>query len=86
MSTRCPNCEAPLTRETATATGGWDTSPGGDEFWDVLHECPDCHSWSMVTHVDRYAGPPEVKVRGPLSRQELEEQRVRLAESRISSE
>jgi hypothetical protein len=79
MTTFCPSCHQPLTRDTAQASGGWDTSPGGDEFWDVLHLCGNCNAWSMVTHCERYAGPPEIKVRGPLSEKEVNEQRERMA-------
>jgi hypothetical protein len=78
MTTLCPGCNKPLTTETAQLSGGWDTSPYGDEFSDVLHLCAACGAWSMVTHCERYVGPPETTVRGPLSAEEVQEQRERI--------
>jgi hypothetical protein len=78
MTTLCPRCNEPLTGETAQLSGGSDRSPGGDEFSDVLHLCSNCDAWLMVTHCERYAGPPETKVCGPLSEKELNEQRERI--------
>jgi hypothetical protein len=74
----CPGCQSPLTPTTVQALGGWDRSPTGDEFSDELHICSECNAWSMVTYVDRFAGPVEVKVTGPLSEEEVQQQRQRL--------
>jgi hypothetical protein len=77
MRSGCPGCGAGLTSSSLQAQG-WERSPYGDEFSDELHRCPDCGAWSLVSVVDRFCGPDEVKVSGPLSEQEAEEQRQRL--------
>jgi hypothetical protein len=59
--------------------GGFDRSPGGDEYFDEIHHCPNCDTWWLVTFVDRYAGPDEIKIRGPLSDDAIKEQRERMS-------
>jgi len=59
---------------TLHATGA-DRSPGGDEYSDELHRCAACGAWAVVTIVDRFSGPVERKVYGPLSDEEAVERR-----------
>ncbi|MEX0709395.1 MAG: hypothetical protein WD078_15675 [Woeseia sp.] len=75
----CPACDIQLTDESRRARGGWDRSPGGDEFGDEIHCCAQCGAWSIVTFVDRFAGPDEIKVTGPLTTEEVEQLRQRLS-------
>jgi hypothetical protein len=51
----------------------------GDEYYDEIHCCSQCSTWSMVSFIDRFAGPDEVKVTGPLTSEEMEQQRQRLS-------
>ena len=79
-SATCAGCQAELTRSTLEAHGGWSRSPGGDEYYDEIHCCSQCGVWSMVTYIDRFAGADEIKVTGPLTIEEVEQQRQRIAE------
>lgn len=73
-SSRCPACEAPL-GETTLHARGEDRSPWGDEYSDELHRCAACGAWSVVTFVDRFCGPEERKIVGPMSDEEAAERR-----------
>lgn len=75
----CGSCQTPLTDQTLQARGGWDRSPGGDEYFDEIHRCSRCEAWYMLTFVDRFAGPDECRLSGPLTSDEIEEQRLRLS-------
>ena len=70
----CPECHAPLGQGTLDATA-WERSPWGDEFSDELHRCVNCGVWAVVTVVDRFSGPVETTVHGPLSDEEAAERR-----------
>jgi len=74
MTVRCPACRAPLGDGTLDARGG-ERSPWGDDFSDELHRCTNCRAWAVVTVVDRFSGPEETKVYGPLSDEEAAERR-----------
>jgi hypothetical protein len=76
---RCPACRAELTHGTHKAIRG-DRSPWGDEYADELHQCAWCGAWAVVTSVDRFAGPDETRVDGPLSPEEVEEWRQLMKE------
>ena len=67
----CPNCQTPFTDQKVKIIGRWDRSPGGDDYFDDFHCCPSCDTWWIVTFVDRFAGPEEVRIRGPLSDDEI---------------
>jgi hypothetical protein len=75
----CPACRAPLGEATLDATG-WERSPWGDEYSDQLHRCENCGAWAIVTMVDRFSGPEETKVDGPLSDEEAAERREAMKE------
>jgi len=71
---RCPKCRAQLGQGTLDATA-WERTPWGDEFSDELHRCANCGTWAVVTVVDRFVGPAETSVDGPLSDEEAAERR-----------
>ncbi len=71
---RCPACGAPLGATTLEAAGS-ERSPWGDEYSDELHRCAGCGAWAVVTVVDRFSGPEETKVYGPMAAEEVEERR-----------
>ena len=73
----CTGCQKPLDDGSCKLTR-WERSPSSDEFSDELHFCENCGAWSLLTFVERFAGPDEVKARGPLTEKELEEVRERL--------
>ena len=75
----CAGCQTELTRSTREAHGGWSRSPGGDEYYDEIHRCSQCGEWSMLTFIDRFAGSDEIKVTGPLTGEEVQQQRQRLS-------
>jgi hypothetical protein len=79
QNVHCPGCKARLTGSTCRTRGGWDRSPGGDEFVDEIHCCPRCNTWWLVTFVDRYASADEIKIMGPLTEDEQSEQYERLS-------
>ena len=75
---KCPGCGEPLTKATCQSTS-WERSPYGDEFSDELHQCTQCHAWSLMTFVDRFSGPDELKIEGPLTEEEAEAQKTRMS-------
>ena len=78
QNVHCPGCKAHLTGGTCRTRGGWERSPGGDEFVDEIHRCPNCDAWWLVTFVDRFASADETKITGPLTDEEVSEQLQRL--------
>lgn len=74
----CPVCGEPLGKGSCQSSS-WERSPYGDEFSDELHRCRKCGAWSLLTSVDRFSGPDEVKVDGPLTDAEAEEQKDRMS-------
>jgi hypothetical protein len=78
QNVHCPGCNERLTGSTRRIRGGRDRSPGGDEFVDEIHRCPTCNAWWLVTFVDRFASADEIKTMGPLSDEDIKEQRQRL--------
>ena len=75
---KCSACGEPLTETSCQATF-WERSPYGDEFSDELHQCTRCAAWLLVTLVDRFSGPDDVKIEGPLTEEEAEEQKTRMS-------
>lgn len=68
----CPACRAALGDETCRASA-WDRSPSGDEYADEIHRCGGCGAWWVVTRVDRFCGPEEMKIDGPLTAEEAQQ-------------
>lgn len=73
----CPSCRAPLGEGTLEASGG-ERSPWGDDYCDELHRCGNCGVWAVVTVVDRFCGPEEMLVHGPISAEEAAERRTEM--------
>lgn len=66
----CPGCGTPLGAASVRATGG-ERAPSGDDYADALHHCSVCGAWSVVTVVDRFCGPEETRVHGPLTDEDV---------------
>jgi hypothetical protein len=75
---KCPGCSEPLNEASCQFTF-WERSPYGDEFTDELHQCTKCRASSLITFVDRFSGSDDVKVEGPLTEEEAEEQKTRMS-------
>jgi hypothetical protein len=41
-------------------------------------------AWSLVTFVDRFSGPDDMKIEGPLTDDEAEEQKTKMLSQRSS--
>jgi len=76
---RCPACRAELSGETCRASA-WDRSPWGDEYADELHQCGGCGVWWVVTWVDRFCGPEEKRIDGPLTAAEAQQRLAAMRE------
>ena len=80
---KCPGCGESLNQDSCQSTS-WERSPYGDEFSDELHQCKKCLAWSLVTFVDRFSGPDDMKIEGPLTDDEAEEQKTKMLSQRSS--